>query len=135
VIRAVFDTNVFLSAIVFGGNPERAFLLARERRIRFLVSPAILMEMASILREKFGWGERDAADAVKTIGRAAELIKPSVAISALKDDGDNRVLECGVEGQADVIVSGDHHLLDMKEYAGIVILRPAEFLDQWEKLP
>ena len=135
MIRAVFDTNVFLSAIVFGGNPERAFLLAREGRIRLLVSPAILIEIASILQEKFGWGERDAADAVKTIGRAAELIKPSVAISALKDDGDNRVLECGVEGQADVIVSGDHHLLDMKEYAGIVILRPAEFLDQWEKLP
>ena len=62
MIRAVFDTNVFLSAIVFGGNPERAFLLAREGRIRLLVSPAILIEMASILREKFGWGERDAAD-------------------------------------------------------------------------
>jgi hypothetical protein len=91
--------------------------------------------MASILREKFGWGERDAADAVKTIGRAAELIKPSNTLSVLKDEGDNRVLECAVDGHADVIVSGDHHLLDMKEYAGIAILRPAEFLDQWEKLP
>jgi uncharacterized protein len=135
VIRAVFDTNVFLSAILFGGNPERAFLLARERRIRLLVSPAILMEMAAILRDKFGWGERDAADAVKTIGRAAELIKPSVVISVLKDEGDNRVLECAVEGHADVIVSGDHHLLDLKEYEGIAILRPTEFLDQWERLP
>jgi uncharacterized protein len=134
VIRAVFDTNVFLSAIVFGGNPERAFLLARERRIRLLVSPPILIEMASILREKFGWGERDAADAVKTIGRAGELIKPPNTLAVLKDDGDNRVLECAVEGHADVIVSGDHHLLDLKEYAGIAILRPAEFLDQWEKL-
>jgi uncharacterized protein len=135
VIRAVFDTNVFLSAIVFGGNPERAFLLARERRIRLLVSPAILMEMASILQDKFGWGKRDAADAVKTIGRAAELIKPSATISALKDDGDNRVLECAVEGHADVIVSGDQHLFNLKEYMGIVSLRPAEFLDQWEGRP
>lgn len=135
MIRAVFDTNVYLSAIVFGGNPERAFLLARERRIRLLVSPAILMEMASILREKFGWGERDAADAVRTIGRAAELIKPSNAISALKDEGDNRVLECAVECHADIIVSGDQHLLDLKEYEGIAILRPADFLDQWERLP
>ena len=135
MIRAVFDTNVFLSAIVFGGNPERAFLLTRERRIRLLVSPAILMEMASILREKFGWGERDAADAVKTIGRAAELIKPSTTVSVLKDEGDNRILECAVKGHADVIISGDHHLLDLKKYGGIAILRPAEFLDQYERLP
>ena len=124
MIRALFDTNVFLSAIVFGGNPERVFLLARERRIQLLVSPAILMEMAFILKEKFGW-----------IGRAAELIKPSTTVSVLKDDGDNRILECAVEGHADVIVSGDHHLLDLKEYQGLAILRPTEFLDQYERLP
>ncbi len=135
MIRAVFDTNVFLSAIAFGGNPERAFLLARERRIRLLVSPAILMEMAFILREKFGWGDRAAADAVRTIGRAAEMIKPATTISVLADEGDNRVLECAVEGHADVVVSGDHHLLDLKEYGGIAILRPSDFLDQFEKLP
>jgi putative PIN family toxin of toxin-antitoxin system len=135
VIRALFDTNVFLSAIVFGGNPERVFLLARERRIQLLVSPAILMEMAFILKEKFGWSDRAAADAVRTIGRAAELIKPSTTVSVLKDDGDNRILECAVEGHADVIVSGDHHLLDLKEYQGLAILRPTEFLDQYERLP
>jgi putative PIN family toxin of toxin-antitoxin system len=64
------------------------------------------------------------------VGRHAELVKPEHRQRVLDDDSDNRVLESAVEGQADWIISGDHHLLDLKEFRGIPIVRVSEFLSR-----
>jgi predicted nucleic acid-binding protein len=57
------------------------------------------------------------------------MVDPPVSLDVIRDDPeDNRVLECAVGGNANFIVSGDKHLLAIKEYLGIVILSPAEFL-------
>jgi uncharacterized protein len=126
--RVVLDTNVFLSALTFGGKPEVVFEMARSGKIQLVVSASILAELASILRGKFAWDDEDVREALMVVGRHAELVKPGLRLQVLEDDADNRILECAVEGRADWIVSGDHHLLDLKEFQGIPIVRVSAFL-------
>jgi putative PIN family toxin of toxin-antitoxin system len=133
LIRAVFDTNVFLSAFIFGGKPEEAFQAARRGRCLLVVTPPILAEVARILTEKFEWDEEDIEDAIRTIGRVAEVEKPDEKFGVLEDEADNRILECAVAGNADFIVSGDRHLLSLGKFRGIPILRAAESLSRLEE--
>ena len=126
--RVVFDTNVFLSAFTFGGKPEIAFEMARAGKIQLVISTSILAELASILRGKFAWDDEEVRDALMVVGRHADLVKPGLRLRILEDDADNRILECAVEGRADWIVSGDRHLLGLKEFRGIPIVRVSEFL-------
>ena len=128
VPRVVFDTNIFLSAFTFGGKPEVAFEMARAGKIQLVVSASILAELASILSGKFAWDDEEVRDALLVIGRHVELVKPGLRLRVLDDDADNRILECAVEGRADWIVSGDHHLLSLKEFRGIPIARVSDFL-------
>lgn len=126
--RVVFDTNIFLSAFTFGGNPEVVFEMVRAGRIQLIVSTSILAELASILKGKFAWDDEDIREALMAIGRHAELVKPGIRLRVLEDDADNRVLECALEGHAEWIISGDHHLLSLKEFRGIPIVRVSGFL-------
>jgi len=126
--RVVLDTNVLLSALTFGGKPEVVFEMARAGKIRMVVSPTLLAELALILKNKFAWDDEDVREALMVVGRHADLVKPGLRLRVLEDDADNRILECAVEGRADWIVSGDHHLLDLKEFQGIPIARVSGFL-------
>lgn len=130
VPRVVFDTNIFLSAFTFGGKPEIAFEMARAGRIRLIVSTPILGELAAILKSKFAWDDEDIQEALIVIGRHAELVKPGMRLGVLEDDADNRVLECAVEGRAEWIISGDRHLLNLKEFRGIPTVRVSDFLSE-----
>lgn len=128
-MRVVADTNVFLSALVFGGPPEEIINLARQGRVELLASPDILLELSAVLKTKFSWQDGEIADAVRTIGYCSTLIKPRAVIKEIEDDPDNRVLECAVDGMSDFIVSGDHHLLELESYRGIRILKARDLLD------
>ena len=132
--RVVLDTNVYISAVLFGGKPERIRLLAKEGEIEVLVSEAILFEIAEILRRKFRWTSRKISHLIDDIRQYTILITPCRRISRIKEDEpDNRILECAVEGEAHYIVSGDkRHLLPLKEYRGIKIVSPHTLLEQLE---
>ena len=128
-MKVVFDTNVFISAfIVPGSKGEDALLLAQRRKVDLYSSVPILTETARILRAKFDQFENDITAALKIIGRAATIVRPSRTVSVIEDSPDNRILECAVTAEADLIVTGDHHLLDIREFEGIPIVRLADFL-------
>lgn len=133
--RIVFDTNIYLSALIFGGKPILVFEMVRAGKVQLIASPAILAELAFILSSKFAWDDEDIREAIRVIGRQAELVKPSQRLSVLEDDADNRVLECALEGKADYIISGDHHLLKLGEFQGIPILRASDFLNRKKSPP
>jgi putative PIN family toxin of toxin-antitoxin system len=62
------------------------------------------------------------------------LVDPAVSLDLIQDDpDDNRVLECAAEGNADMIVSGDRHLLRLERFGEIPILRVREFLDMFSQ--
>jgi len=128
-IKIVADTNVYISALNFGGVADEVLRLGRRGRIRIFISQPILDEIEGVLMRKFGWSARRAREAIGTIKDYVEVVHPEVKFDLIKDDeADNRVLECAFEADVDVIVTGDRHLRRLGEFRGIVILSPGELL-------
>jgi putative PIN family toxin of toxin-antitoxin system len=129
VQTVVFDTNVYISAFITrGGKAEQAWGLALEGKVDVFTSVAILTEMAGKLREKFHWRDELIKATIKHIAKTAKVIKPSTKVNLLADEPDNRILECAKGAGAEIIVTGDKHLLDLFAFEGIKIIRIADFL-------
>ena len=100
-----------------------------EGEIEIAISRAILDETLRVLRERFNWSEFDLRDAEAAIFAATFNVAPNETLDVVKDDPtDNRILECAVAANSEVILSGDSHLLKLGAFRGIRILRVAEFL-------
>ncbi|MBI5074798.1 MAG: putative toxin-antitoxin system toxin component, PIN family [Nitrospirae bacterium] len=128
-MKVVFDTNVFIPAFITpGSKAEEAYLLAIEGRVALFTSVAILTETAGKLRDKFLWDDEKITTAIKHISRSATVVRPKKKLQILADEPDNRILECAKEAAAHLIVTGDKHLLGLKEFEGIGITRIAGFL-------
>ena len=128
MIRTVIDSNVFLSALLFGGNPRRVIALAERNLIELYTSEILCSEVERVLAVKFQWSSRRIAAATKYLWSLAQIVVPTQAIDHCADSDDNRVLECAIEARAGWIVMGDRHLLSLRPYRGIAILRPQELL-------
>lgn len=128
-MRVVFDTNIYISAFITrGGRGEAALLRAIEGKVDLFTSLPILTETARKLREKFRWDDLHITAAVRHIAAVATVVRPEKRLAVLADEPDNRILECAVEARAELIVTGDRHLLELKEYEGIGIVTLAGFL-------
>lgn len=128
--KVVIDTNVFISGLNFTGKPSEVLELFVKGEIEVYISPFILKELGRILREKFEWDERQFQKVLDKIKKKAVIVQPKTKISIIKTKkDDNRILECAVDGSVQYIISGDErHLLPLKNFQGIKILSPAEFL-------
>ncbi|MFA5809890.1 MAG: putative toxin-antitoxin system toxin component, PIN family [Thermoleophilia bacterium] len=133
--RVVLDTNVYISAILFGGRPGEVFLLAKEGEYELFVSTALIAELASTLTVKFRWPVDRVTEVVREIGEVATVVRPKKKMSVIeRDEDDNRVIECAVLTKANFIVSGDRkHLLSMKQYGCIQIVSVTHFLKKLRK--
>jgi len=128
-VRVVVDTNVLISAILFGGNPERLLDLAEEGRIQLILSPDIIDELKGVLMKKFGFDQNMVEATASFVQELSEIVVPSQKLEIIRRDADNRILECAIEGGASYIISGDkRHILPLKEFRGIKVLSPADFL-------
>ncbi len=128
MISVVLDTNVFISAFVFGGNPRRVVQLAEAAAYTLVISQAIQDETERILLQKFHWGRRPMAQACIPVWNLAQVVAPKGVVTAVDDPDDNRILECALDVGATVIVTGDQDLLRLNPYQEVSILPPAEFL-------
>jgi putative PIN family toxin of toxin-antitoxin system len=129
--RVVADTNIYISALMFGGLPSVLLDLGLMQAITLVISPPLLDELQDKLRVKFGVLAQDAAAIRAKLETIGDLVHPAMVLDVVSHDpDDNRVLECAVAGRADYIVSGDRHLLNLKQHAGIAILTAREFLDE-----
>jgi putative PIN family toxin of toxin-antitoxin system len=130
VRQVVADSNVFVSALVYGGKPLEVLEMGLEREIHLLTSPAILEETLGVLRDKFGYTPQQLEESKLRVEAACySIVRPSVKLDVVKDDpDDNKVLELAVQMANSVIVSGDKHLLKLGEFQGVKIRRPADFL-------
>lgn len=124
MLRVVFDSNVYISALLFGGPPRHILELALRREVVLVASDDIINETAGKLREKFSWPEHRIQQFVRQTSKLAELYNPQVKLSVVKDEPDNRILECAVAGEANLIISGDKHLLKLKSFENIPIQPP-----------
>jgi len=129
VRKAVFDTNVYISALITkGGRAEQAWLLAIQGKIEVYTSVPVMTEMAEKLRKKFHWEDNQIRTAVRHIAKIAEVVKPEVKLNILADEPDNRILECARHAGAECIVTGDRHLLRLASFEGIKIVSISDFL-------
>ena len=129
-MRVVADTNVFISALMFGGLPGRFLDLALRRKFTLVISKALLDELDEKLRGKFAVSESDALAIRARLEDNATVVDPDFELHAVPDDpDDNRVLECALAGKADSIVSGDRHLLRIGNFEGIDLVTVRQFLE------
>lgn len=130
MIRAVFDTNILISAILCKGKPRDILSSVIERKIVLVLSRDIIEEFALVIkRRKFGLAEDEQRLLVEFIIKLADVIETKSSFNEIKDDqNDNMVLNCAFDGRVNFIVSGNHHLLDLKEFKGIKIITADEML-------
>jgi putative PIN family toxin of toxin-antitoxin system len=133
-MRLVLDTNTVISALLWRGVPHRLFAAARERTAGFFTSPVLLAELEEVLgRQKLASAvaasrltPRQLASRYRGL---ATVIQPApIAPTVLADPDDDYVLACALAARADVIVSGDSHLLDLGSYQGMSIVTAATCL-------
>ncbi|NOT21349.1 MAG: putative toxin-antitoxin system toxin component, PIN family [Nitrospiraceae bacterium] len=128
-MRVVFDTNIYVSAFAIpGGQAEDAYLGAIHDRFELFTSVPILTETATVLQNKFEWSEEKARTLVQAISHVATVVAGGTRLRVVRDEPDNRILECAVKAQADFIVTGDRQLLALMQYERVKILRLADFL-------
>jgi uncharacterized protein len=130
-LKAVFDTNIFVSALAIpGGQAERAIDLVIDVRVNLCISKEIIHEALGVLAQKFAKDSEQLSRTAVFLSELGELVVPREKIAILDDEPDNRILECAVTGHADVIVTGDRAMLNLKKYQEIRILSLRQFLDE-----
>lgn len=128
MIRVVLDTNIYISAFLFGGKPAKILRWIEEGGIALVYSPAIRAEIEDVLAGKFRWPAGMIELACAPLWSVGSCVHPRRSICACADPDDDRILECAVEAQAQFIITGDNHLLKMMNFEQISILKPDEFL-------
>ena len=137
-MKIVVDTNVWVSALINpNGTPAR--IINHPVAFDLLTSAAILVELERVLhydRIKKRYQLTDAAISayLLTVRLDSEIVDVTQQVNAVeRDPDDNKVLACAVQAEADYVVSGDPHLVDLAVYQGIPILTPSAFLAELER--
>lgn len=132
-MRVVIDTNVFVSSF-FGGNPRKIIDMWKTGQIALCLSGDILDEYIEVLK-RIGLNDEDElGELLALFSKGLNIIFTSRTqkIDVVKDDPeDNKFIECAVALKAELIITGDKALEAVKEYAGIKILTPVQFLKDY----
>ena len=131
-MRIVLDTNVLVSGVFWGGYPHRVLERWAHDKVEVVVSREILTEYDRVLTQlaRKGGQLHLAQQWLMFVGQHATLAEVRTPVQVCRDPEDNKYLSCAVDGYADIIVSGDRDLLVLKEFIGIPILSPRQFIDR-----
>lgn len=127
--RVVLDTNVLISALVFGGTPRLVIDLIATGKILPILSEEIMTEIRRVIRAKFPAFLKQEIQLEKLLHRYGLWVQlGTIDVNASSDPDDNKFIETALIGKCNYIVSGDKHLLDISIYENVRIVNPAEFL-------
>jgi putative PIN family toxin of toxin-antitoxin system len=128
-VRIVFDTNIFVSALVFpGSRAGEAMARVMEGTDRLLLSKPILDKLLGVLARKFSRDREELARVAVWLGDLAEWVRPTRHLAVATEEEDNRIPECALAGGAEAIVTGDHALLALGNFEGIRIITLRRYL-------
>jgi putative PIN family toxin of toxin-antitoxin system len=141
MLRVGIDTNVIVSGVLSrNGAPAEVLDAWRERRFILLISPPVIAEVRAVfeysrIRNKYPLIDEEIDQTVELLEHDALVVpgESHVAGSVPADSKDEMFLACALDGQADLIVSGDHHLLDLGSYRGIPIISARQFIGKIDK--
>ena len=131
-MNIVCDTNVLISGILFGGHARQILRLASQGVVTNFASPEILRELEDVLiRPKFALHSQQVIGIMSLVRESFDLVVTTRRVKKiLKDPDDNHILATASEADASFIISGDKHLLDLKEWEGIRVVSPAVFIEE-----
>ena len=124
----------FATIIFLGSNPAKIISLVDNNKITLLLSDDIISEIAAVLfypkiMKRHGNSAKYIRSFIEKMRSASIITEGKLKIDIVKDDpSDNKYLSCALEGRADFIISGDHHLKDSKSYKNVTVVDPATFL-------
>jgi putative PIN family toxin of toxin-antitoxin system len=122
------DTNVLVSALVFGGTPATVLQIIESLGMQLAVSSELEAELADTLADKFGWAAERIAEARNRLFRGSCQVDPPELTGVVRDADDHHVLAAAAAAEAAMIVTGDKDLLTLGAFKGIRIVTPAEFV-------
>ena len=135
MLKIVLDANISVSAVLKPHSDLAGiFELAREDKIRLVLSNDILSEIRAVLsypkiKQRHRQTPKQIEDFLKKTARVSIFVRATTKIDRIKEDpADNKYLSAAAEAKADFMISGDHHLKDLKMFQGIRILEPSAFL-------
>jgi len=133
VIKVVIDTNVFVSSF-FGGNPRKIIGLWKSGQVILCLSKPIIDEYVEVLNRLGLQNERDLESLLSLFAHGFNVLftaRTSELHVVEKDPDDNKFIECAVALKAETVISGDKALTELRDYMGIKILTPKQFLDHY----
>jgi len=136
-MRLVIDTNIVASAAFFDGLPERLINLVLEGQVTAVVSKDIVVEYeATILRllREYKTPPFRGYFPFPALAAHFDFIAPSSQVKICSDPDDDKFLACALDGLCPFIISGDRHLLNIKQYENIKIIKVRDFFDLLEKV-
>ena len=135
-MRVVLDTNQHISAIIRPkGHPAQIVRLWSNGLIELAISPLILEEFEMVvhrprIQQKHNLSDTDITEYLEVLKKFTVLVPGTMIVDAVPDDpDDNIIIACAIEAEADVIVTGDQHLLSIGSYHGIPIVTAVDFLN------
>ena len=128
-MKVVFDTNVFVSAPTLpDGRGAQALRKIVEGEDSLALSKQILDELLSVLARKFARNREELARVAVFLSNLGEIVEPAESLTVLADEPDNRIVECALAANAQLIVTGDRAMLALGEYRGIRIISLSAYL-------
>jgi len=132
-VRVVVDTNVLLSAILFGGTPGRILDAWRAGKVELVMSPDIVEEYVRVgerLNERYS--DVEIQPIVALLVQNATIVPDTPLPGPVCDDpDDDKFLACALASGTDIVVSGDKKLRAVSGYEGVHVLTPRQFADRW----
>lgn len=138
-IKVVLDTNVLISVLVFGGQLRPIFDLIKTQKIIPCFTKTTFLEFQTVLqypkfKPKFAKLNLSKEKIAQAIAEKSIIMSDSPTIlDIISDLPDNYLLACAIAVRAFFIISGDKHLIKLKEFQGIPILTPKQFLNQLKR--
>jgi putative PIN family toxin of toxin-antitoxin system len=130
-MKVVFDSNILIAALLFPGRRAEAGVANILDGVDdLLISRPIIREGLSVLATKYSRDREELSRVAVVLGEMGKIVEPSRRLSVFRDEPDNRILECAVEGEAEAIVTGDKAMLAAGEYEGIRLITLADYLDK-----
>jgi putative PIN family toxin of toxin-antitoxin system len=128
-VKAVFDTNVIIAAFLTEGICAKLLIWARRRDFDLILCDGILQEFKAALKKKFAASPHETSEALILLSEAALEIRARIdsITPVCRDSGDDLILACARQSDADYMMTGDEDLLLLKNYEGIGIVSPREF--------
>ncbi len=138
-MKITVDTNVLISSAFWYGSSFKIIEKVENKEIELVLSREILEEFMNVLnyeeiQQKIKNKNLEMKRTVEKIISISRIVEPEQRLNVVKeDDKDNKIIECAIEGDVGYIISQDNHLLKLKEYKGIKIILPEDFLKIIEK--